>query len=157
MWARRFLGFAAAFACAALSPAEAPADRDVQTILPPGLYVFQTRLDHATCGESSSSGNVTSYFAALDGRPGAREMTMTLLNSSNWPAWKITIRGTDKVIGDAQQANVVGPHRGEAHFELQLARGKLVGRGSRAWTQRVDGEPTRCRMAFDALLKPLHD
>jgi hypothetical protein len=147
----------AVWAAMSFTPLAAPAQSDSQSILAPGLYVFQTRLDHATCGESSSSGNVTSYFATLDGRPGAREMKMTLMNSEYWPEWTVRIPEGNKVYGDAQQAKVTGPHRGEAHFELELKRGKLVGRGSRAWSQRVNGEMTRCRMAYDALLKPLHD
>lgn len=156
-WKRSSLGLVA-LAAASLMPASAPAQPEApQTLLGPGLYVFQTRLDHATCGESSDSGKVTSYFAALDGRPGAREMKMSLLNSPHWPTWTVTVSSENKIYGDAQQANVAGPHRGEAHFELELQRGKLMGRGSRAWTMRVDGKPTRCRMAFDALLKPLHD
>lgn len=152
-----WIAMAALFASIAVARTAPAQDETPQTILPPGLYVFQTRLDHSSCGESSSSGNVTSYFATIDGRPGAREMKMRLMNSDHWPEWTITVPEDRKLYGDAQQAKVTGPHRGEAHFELELKRGKLVGRGSRAWTQRVNGEPTRCRMAFDALLKPLHD
>jgi hypothetical protein len=152
---RRWAGVVAALAMSV--PAwSAPAQPDPQTVLAPGLYVFQTRLDHSSCG-ASGSGDVTSYFASIDGRPGAREMKMSLMNSEHWPEWRITIPADDKVYGDAQQAKVTGPHRGEAHFELKVERGKFVGRGSRAWSQRVDGKMTRCRMAYDALLKRLHD
>ena len=51
-----------------------------QTILPPGLYLFQTRTRDGSCADAPRTGYVTSAVATLDGVPGARSMTLQLLN-----------------------------------------------------------------------------
>jgi hypothetical protein len=130
---------------------------DTQRILGPGLYVFQTRLDHSSCGESQGSGSVTSYFAAVDGFPGSRQMTMHLLNSDYWSTWTLAVTEDGRIIGDSQQDRVQGPARGDSHFELHRDGRKFTGRGSRGYTATIDGHPQRCRMAYDALLRRLHE
>jgi hypothetical protein len=139
------------------SIAEAQAQRDTQDVLGPGLYVFQTRLDHSSCGDSGASGSVTSYFAAVDGIPGSRQMTMHLLNSDHWSTWTLTVTAENQIIGDAQQDGVTGPGRGDSHFELSQDRGKFTGRGSRSYSATIGGQVRRCRMAYDALLRRLHE
>jgi hypothetical protein len=128
-----------------------------QRVLGPALYVFQTRLDHSSCGDSGASGSVTSYFAAIDGIPGSREMTMHLLNSNWWSTWRLTVTAEGQVVGDSQQDRVEGPRRGDSHFELTRDGEKFTGRGSRSYTATIDGHPQRCRMSYDALLRRLHE
>ena len=130
-----------------------PAPTQDQSILGPGLYVFQTRIVDATCGDADRTGDVTSYYAAVDGIPGSRSMRMGLLNSTFWPQWALTVSPADHVLGEAQQAGVTGPHRGNAAFDVALDNGRFVGRGSREYTRTVNGQAMRCSVHFDALLK----
>jgi len=125
---------------------------DGNTVLGPGLYVFQTRIDHATCGDADRTGEVTSYYAAVDGIPYAREMRMTLINSRFWPVWTLTVTPSNVVIGDGQQAEVTGPNRGTSHFEVTYANGRFTGRGQREYGRVVDGNAVRCRVSYEALL-----
>jgi len=130
---------------------------DVQTVLAPGLYVFQLRLDRATCTQGFTSGYVSSFFAAIDGTPGSRAMDMHLLNSGYWPEWTLAVQQDDTIVGVSHQAGASGPDAGENHFEVRFDGRKFVGRGSRSWTQTVNGQRTRCRVFYDALLRELHD
>lgn len=123
-----------------------------QNVLGPGLYVFQTRVDHASCGDAERTGEVTSYYAAVDGIPGSRQMRMSLLNSRFWPDWTLVVTATNAVVGDARQAGVTGPNQGESHFEASYADGRFTGRGNREYTRTVDGQPARCRVSYEALL-----
>lgn len=123
-----------------------------QTVLGPGLYVFQTRIDHASCGDAERTGEVTSYYAAVDGIPGSREMHMSLLNSRFWPDWTLNVTTSNEVVGDARQAGVTGPTQGESHFEATFADGRFTGHGTRAYTRTVDGQPVRCRVSYETLL-----
>ena len=52
-----------------------------QSLLGPGLYAFQNRLDTSTCGHASGSGYVNSYVAAVNGIPGSSVMAMMITNS----------------------------------------------------------------------------
>jgi len=151
------VGVAAAVLLAGHRGQAQPESPDIQTVLAPGLYVFQLRLDRATCTEGFTSGYVTSFFAAIDGTPGSRAMDMRLLNSAFWPEWTLAI-GTDGTItGVSHQAGVTGPERGENTFEVSHDGRKFVGRGSRSWTQTVNGQRTRCRVFYDALLRRLYE
>lgn len=130
---------------------------DDQRVLPPGLYVFQTRLDRSTCNEDAETGHVTSYFAAVDGVPGHRDMTMRLLNSSYWPTWTMNVSADGLIVAEAPQARVPEARRGTNHFEVRRDGERFVGRGTRSYFKRVNGEYRRCSIAFDALLRRLHD
>jgi hypothetical protein len=132
---------------------EAQASVETQRLLGPGLYIFQTRLDHESCGESSDTGFVTSYFAAVNGIPGSRTMQMKLLNSDYWSTWTLTVTPENHIMGDSQQDRVTGPTRGESHFELTRQRDRFTGRGSRTYTATIGGQAQRCRMAYDALIR----
>jgi hypothetical protein len=123
-----------------------------QNVLGPGLYVFQTRIDHATCGDADHTGDVTSYFAAVDGIPGSRQMRMSLLNSRFWPDWSLVVTNSSAVVGDALQAGVTGPTQGVSHFEAAFGDGRFVGRGTREYSRTVNGTTTRCRVSYEALL-----
>ncbi len=141
-------------ASSAASPkVRAQASTGRQQILGPGLYVFQTRLDHESCGHSNETGFVTTYFAAVNGVPGSRTMQMSLLNSDFWASWTLTVTPDNRVMGDAQQERVSGG--GESHFELTRERDRFTGRGSRSYTRTSGGSQRRCRMAYDALLRRL--
>ena len=122
-----------------------------QGVLGPGLYVFQTRLDTATCEEDSTSGYVTSYFAAIDGTPASLTMTMQLTNSEHWPRWELTIDPNGRIRGMARNGAL------EQQFELTRDGSRFTGRGHRTYDKRVDGRMQRCRNEYDALLRKLHD
>lgn len=125
-----------------------------QRILGPGTYVYQTRLDNATCQDNSTSGFVTSYFAAIDGIPGAWEMQMNLLNSEFWPEWTITVRdGT--IVGDATMRGRSGNAAPRSHFEVTRDGDQFEGRGWREYTMTTNGVSRRCRNEFDVLLRQL--
>ena len=129
-----------------------------QSVLGPGLYVFQTRIDHATCGDGERTGYVSSYFAAVDGIPGSRTMSMNLLNSSFWPTWELTVSSSNAVIGDARMRGQTGPNAGESHFELAHQRdARFTGRGTRSYDATVNGQRQRCRISYEALLKKIDD
>lgn len=138
-----------------LAPPRAPAQDTGQTVLGPGLYVFQTRIDHATCGDGERTGFVSSYFAAVDGIPGSRTMSMNLLNSSFWPTWELTVSSSNAVIGDARMRGQTGPSAGESHFELAHDGRRFTGRGTRSYDATVNGQRQRCRISYEALLRKL--
>ncbi|MBX3247776.1 MAG: hypothetical protein KF901_11405 [Myxococcales bacterium] len=141
----------------ALTATSAPmtAQESPQTVLGPGLYVFQTRIDHATCGDGERTGYVSSYFAAVDGIPGSRTMQMNLLNSSYWPSWTLTVSPSNAVIGEARMRGQTGPSAGESRFELTFDRNKFTGQGTRSYDATVNGQRQRCRIGYDALLRKL--
>lgn len=128
-------------------------DATTQGILGPGAYIYQTRLDTASCEPDSTSGFVTTYYATIDGVPAARSMQMNLLNSPHWPTWSITIAEDGTVVGHADQENSRGVNMGRSHFEVRLDGTRFVGRGFREYTARVGGEMRRCRNSYDALLR----
>ncbi len=128
-----------------------------QSVLGPGLYVFQTRIDHATCGDGERTGYVSSYFASVDGIPGSRTMRMSLLNSSYWPTWELAVSSSNAVIGDARMRGQTGPSAGESHFELAHQGQRFTGRGTRSYDATVDGQRQRCRISYEALLRKLDD
>lgn len=147
---------------AGIAAAEAPTGHaqrvaDDQRVLAPGLYVLQTRLDRSTCNEDADTGYVTSYFAAIDGTPGHRDMTMRLLNSTYWARWSLNVTADGRVTGESRQDGVPEARRGVNRFEVHRDAGRFVGRGTRSYFRRINGEHRRCSIEFDALLRKLHD
>ena len=133
-----------------------PATR--QDVLGPGLYVFQNRLDRATCGDASGSGFVNSYVAAVNGIPHSTAMHMDLPDSQYWPDWELNVTSTNHVLGVAAQAGVpAGPDRGDSHFDLTYNQqaGQFTGRGARSYMSMVNGQRRRCTVEFDTLLRRL--
>lgn len=124
-----------------------------QSLLGPGLYVFQNRLDRATCGDASGSGYVNSYVAAVNGIPGATTMQMALPDSTYWPTWELGITPDGHILGVSQQAGVTGPDRGDSHFDLTLTGEQFTGRGARSYMSTVNGVRRRCTVEFDTLLR----
>lgn len=142
--------------CPSFAPeASAQRSRVAQRVLGPGAYVYQTRLDTATCEDDSNSGYTNSFFAAIDGVPGAANMRMSLVNSQYWPSWTLVVRRDGTVVGDATIRGGEGPNAAHSHFEIQRQGDHLRGRGFREYNRTIDGERRRCRNDFDVLVRRL--
>lgn len=128
-----------------------------QTILPPGLYLFQTRTREGTCNDAPRTGYVTSAIATLDGVPGSRVMTMQLLNSKYWPTWTLTVTEKDLIIGAAILGGGKDEAAGTSRFEITSKKDRFQGVGTRSYPSKVAGETVSCTLSYDALLKPLDD
>ena len=152
----------------AKKPAEAPSapaaavaasDKELppQTILPPGLYLFQTRTRDGSCNDAPRTGYVTSALATLDGVPGSRTMTMQLLNSKYWPTWSVTVTADNAIVGSANMNGAKDDSAGSSRFEMRERkdRERYQGIGSRNYNATIDGKPTRCTLNYDVLLKAL--
>lgn len=133
---------------AASAPAQSP-----QTVLPPGLYLFQTRTRDGTCGDAPRTGYVTSAVATLDGVPGSRTMTMQLLNSKYWPTWKLEVAEDDSVVGTANMMGAKDESRGTSRFEIRVKKDRLQGVGTRKYPGPTP--QSVCTLNYDALLKLL--
>lgn len=128
-----------------------------QTILPPGLYLFQTRTREGTCNDAPRTGYVTSAMATLDGVPGSRVMTMQLLNSKYWPTWTLTVNEKDVIIGSAIMGGGKDESAGMSRFEISAKKDRFQGIGNRTYPSKVAGETVSCTLSYDVLLKPLDD
>lgn len=141
------------------SPKHAPPAADPnsppQTVLMPGLYLFQTRTRDGTCNDAPRTGYVTSAVATLDGVPGARSMTMQLVNSKYWPTWSLTIANDESISGSAIMLGGKDETKGTSRFEMRAKKGRFQGIGSRTYPSQVDGKPVRCTLNYDVLLKLL--
>jgi hypothetical protein len=126
-----------------------------QTILPPGLYLFQTRTRDGTCNDAPRTGYVTSAVATLDGVPGSRTMTMQLLSSKYWPTWTLTIAADNTISGSAFMNGAKDDSAGVSRFEIREKKDRFQGVGSRSYNGTIDGKAARCTLNYDALLKPL--
>jgi len=135
----------------ALLPDGAARGQETQGVLGPGLYVFQTRLDEASCEPDSMSGYVTSYFAAIDGTPASTRMTMKLVNSEYWPEWELRIAPDGTIRASARNGSL------EQSATLRPNGSRFTGRGFRTYDKVVDGRRRRCRNEYDALLRKLHE
>ena len=136
--------------------AEAPpaAEPPPQTILPPGLYLFQTRTRDGSCDDAPRTGYVTSAVATLDGVPGARTMTLQLLNSKYWPTWTLTVTEDNAILGTANMLGAKDDAGGSSRFEVRGKKDRFQGVGARTYPK--SGAPgQRCTLNYDALLKPL--
>jgi hypothetical protein len=140
---------------AGVSAAQPPAAEAPQSVLPPGLYLFQTRTREGNCPDATRTGYVTSAVATLDGVPGARSMTMQLLNSKYWPTWNLTVGADDAIQGEAYRNGGKDPAAGVSRFDLRRKKDRFQGVGARTYSQVVDGKMTECVLHYDALLKPL--
>jgi hypothetical protein len=126
-----------------------------QTILAPGLYLFQTRTRDGTCNDAPRTGYVTSAVATLDGVPGSRTLTLQLLNSKYWPTWTLTVGADDTITGVAFMNGAKDDGAGSSHFEIREKKDRYQGVGTRSYNGTKDGKPVRCTLDYDALLKPL--
>lgn len=130
------------------STTEARAQND-QTVLGPGMYVFQTRTRSATCGDDERTGYVSSFMAPIHGVPGSRTMRMHLTNSEYFPHWRITVNAQNHVLGHATLEGASGPNAPTNEFDVHLERGRFVGTGTRRY--RANGRA--CAVEYDALLR----
>lgn len=129
------------------------AQTDDQTILGPGLYVFQTRTRGATCNDDERNGYVSSFVAPIHGVPGSRRMSMQLINTDYWSRWTIRVEGDDRVIGDSTMNRMRGPSAPRNHFEVTRQGDRFIGTGTRTYTRTVDGRAQECAVTYDALLR----
>ena len=126
-----------------------------QTVLGPGLYVFQTRTRTASCGDDERTGFVSSFVAPIHGVPGSRSMQMHLMNSPYWSTWTITVDAHDHVIGDSFLDGSSGASRPTSHFDVTRTGDRFTGEGSRSYDATVGGVQRRCVVTYDALLRRL--
>jgi hypothetical protein len=140
------------------APAVAPepgAEQPPQTLLMPGLYLFQTRTRDGSCNDAPRTGYVTSSVATLDGVPGSRSMTMQLLNSKYWPTWTLTITDQDTIVGTANMSGAKDDSNGSSRFEMKIKKDRFQGVGARSYPGQADGKNVRCTLNYDVLLKVL--
>ena len=124
-----------------------------QTVLGPGLYVFQTRTREATCGDSEADGYVLSYFAAIHGIPHSVEMKMELVNTPHFKDWTLKVAANNVIRGESRIGTAAdGP---ETHFEVKLEGDRFKGTGARTYNSTVAGKKVRCRVNYDTLLRRL--
>jgi hypothetical protein len=140
--------------------AQAPTDPNApelppQSVLKPGLYLFQTRTRDGSCNDAPRTGYVTSAVATLDGVPGSRQMTMQLLNSKYWPSWLLSVSVDEAISGKAIWNGGKDESAGTSRFELRAKKDRFQGVGSRNYISQVDGKPVHCTLNYDALLKNL--
>ena len=119
--------------------------RDDQNHLGPGLYVFQTRITEASCGDADRTGYVNSYFASIEGIPGANDAVMRLIDSQFWPRWGLSIAADGMVSGSARNERVQGTNQ----FHVRWNGSRYTGTGTRTYR---NGNRT-CNVTFDALLR----
>jgi len=120
-----------------------------QSVLGPGMYVFQTRTRSASCGDDERTGYVSTFLAPIHGVPGSRTMRMTLENSEYWPVWQITVDAQNQVVGHATLAGASGANAPTNHFEVRRQRDRFVGTG----TRRYERGGRQCAVEYDALLR----
>jgi hypothetical protein len=144
------LGLAALLLALAWKVHTGQADDGKQSVLGPGLYVFQTRIRESTCHDAEPDGYVLSYVAAIDGIPGSTNMEMQLVNTGHFTRWKLQIAGTG-VVGDSRLGKA--PDAPDSRFEVTLDRDRFKGTGARTYNGTLDGKPQRCRVNYDALLR----
>jgi hypothetical protein len=138
------------------TPAAKPEDDlPPQTVLVPGLFLFQTRTRDGSCNDAQRTGYVTSAVATLDGVPGARTMTMQLLSSKYWPTWTLKIAADGVILGTAYMNGAKDDSAGVSTFEIRPKKERFQGIGARSYASTTDGKPVRCTLNYDALLKPL--
>ena len=143
---------ASGFSLVYIAHGEAPAG--TQTVLGPGMYVFQTRIRNSTCGDAQPDGYVLTYLAAIDGIPGATTMTMQLVNTAHFKDWQLKISGKD-VLGESRMGT--GNDAPDSHFEVRFEKDRFKGVGSRSYNGQLNGKPERCRVNYDALLRRIDD
>jgi len=135
--------------------AKASSTEGKQTVLGPGLYVFQTRTRDASCGDSEPDGYVATYFAAIHGVPHNPAMGMELVNTPHFKEWTLKVLNNNGVVGDSRiGASPDGP---DSHFEVKLEGDRFKGTGYRTYNGTVAGKRQRCRVNYDALLRRLDD
>ncbi|HEX5661367.1 MAG TPA: hypothetical protein VFX59_29460 [Polyangiales bacterium] len=122
-----------------------------QSLLGPGLYVFQTRTRGSSCKDSEKDGYVMSFLAAVDGVPGSTTMTMQLVNNQHFTRWSLQVADEGTLSGSSKMGTTPGAP--ETHFTAKLEGERWKGAGARTYNSVFEGKPTRCRVDYDALLR----
>ena len=149
---RSLLPLAAALLFASTAaPSPVARAQNAQTVLGPGMYVFQTRTRSASCDDDEATGYVTTFLAPVHGVPGSREMRMTLVNSQYWPTWQITVDAQNRVSGESTLAGASGPNAPRNRFTVSWQRDRFVGTGTRTYRSGA----RECRVEYDALLRQI--
>jgi hypothetical protein len=145
----------AAFLFAPPAHTQAPApDPSRQTVLGPGLYVFQTRTRDAVCGDSEGDGYVLTFLGPIHGIPHAVNMTMELTNNQHFKIWTLKVIGNSQVIADSKMGSAADAP--DSHFDVKRDGDRFKGTGYRSYNGTgKDGKKTRCRVNYDALLRRL--
>lgn len=145
----------AAASVAALAERVQAEELPPQTVLQPGLYLFQTRTRSGTCPDAPRTGYVTSAVATLDGVPGSRSLTLRVLSSKYWPRWELTVATDDTIVGTATMFGKNDPQKGTSRFEVKAYKDRFQGTGSREYPAPPKSDVARCTLLYDALLKPI--
>lgn len=130
-------------------PGKDDAQKDQQKVVPPGLYLLQTRTRKGSCDDAPRTGYVTSSMATLDGVPGSREMTLQVLNSKWWPSWSLSIEGEHTIRGSAVMFGGTDTSKGTSSFEVHPYKDRFQGTGTREYPRGSQ----RCTLDYDVLLK----
>ncbi len=148
---RRPASLVALAALTLLSPGRAgvAAQTGDQSVLGPGLYVFQTRTRSATCDDDERTGYVSSFVAAVQGVPGSRSMRMQLVNSPYWSTWTLQIDAQNRVTGESTLDGASGPSAPRNRFEIRVDRDRFTGTGTRTYARGAQ----QCSVTYDALLR----
>lgn len=141
-----------AIALMALAGGAARAQEE-QTVLGPGMYVFQTRTRSASCDDDERTGYVSSFVAPIHGVPGSPTMRMQLLNNPYFANWTITVSPQGLIVGESQLTGARSADSPTNRFEIRRDRDRFTGTGTRSYTATVGGRRQRCTVAFDALLR----
>jgi hypothetical protein len=136
----------------ALPHSTAHAEDGKQSVLGPGLYVYQQRVKEATCHDAEPDGYVLSFMAAIDGVPGSITMTMQIVNTAYFKDWTLKVSG-NQVIGDSKLGKAADAP--DAHFEVTKDGDRFKGTGYRSYNGSYQGKAQRCKVSYDALLKRL--
>lgn len=125
-----------------------------QTVLGPGLYVFQTRTVSASCGDDERTGYVSSWVAAIDGVPGSASMTMHVVDNQYWSTWTLTISADGVISGESFLTGSSGPSRPRNTFHVTRdSGGRFTGRSVRSYQRTEGGVAQQCEVTSDALLR----
>lgn len=125
-----------------------------QTVLGPGLYVFQTRTVSASCGDDERTGYVASFVAAVDGVPGSRTMNMHVIDNRYWSTWALTVDASGTVAGESLMDGTSGASRPRYVFHVTRdATGRFTGQAVRSYTTGSGSASHECTVTSDALLR----
>ncbi|MCZ7680515.1 MAG: hypothetical protein M5U28_17825 [Sandaracinaceae bacterium] len=130
---RRPASLVALAALTLLSPGRAgvAAQTGDQSVLGPGLYVFQTRTRSATCDDDERTGYVSSFVAAVQGVPGqpldahaARQLAvLEHLDAAD--------RRAEPRHRRVHAGRRLGAERPRNRFEIRVDRDRFTGTGTR--------------------------
>ncbi len=125
-----------------------------QTVLGPGLYVYQTRTLGATCGDDERTGYVSSFVASIDGVPGSRSMHMHLIDARFWSSWTLTVNADGMIHGESSMDGTTGANRPMNTFDVRRdPTMRFTGHGARTYEATIGGHPQHCEVTFDALIR----